>query len=87
MVGHRITTDPETTRQSLARALELLGERIGKPVPKDAVKRATIQDSARYVIDRSTGWPERVLLERKIEMEASNGQGTRTDTQEIVRLR
>lgn len=87
VVGHRIDTDPETTRLSLAKALEQLGERVGKPVPKDAVRRATIQDNARYTIDRSTGWPERVLLERRIEMEASNGQGTRTETQEIVRLR
>lgn len=87
VVGHRIDTDPEATRLSLARALEQLGEKVGKPVPKDAVRRATIQDNARYTIDRSTGWPERVLLERRIEMEASNGQGTRTETQDIVRIR
>ena len=56
-------------------------------MPKDAVRRATIRDNARYTIDRSTGWPERVLLERRIEMEASNGQGTRTETHDIVRIR
>jgi hypothetical protein len=87
VVGHRIDTDPDTTRLSLARALEQLGEKVGKPVPKDAVRRAAIQDNARYTIDRSTGWPERVLLERRIEMEASNGQGTRTETHDIVRIR
>jgi hypothetical protein len=87
VVDHRIDTDPDSTRVSLARALEQLGERVGKPVPKDAVRRASIQDTARYTIDRSTGWPERVQLERRIEMEASNGQGTRTETQDIVRIR
>ena len=87
VVGHRIDTDPEATRLSLAQALELLGGKVGKPVPKDAVKRATIQDTARYTIDRGTGWPERVQLERRIDMEASNGQGTRTETHDIVRLR
>lgn len=87
VVGHHIDTDPETTRLSLAKALEQLGEKVGKPVPKDAVRRATIRDNARYTIDRSTGWPERVQLERRIEMEASNGQGTRTETHDIVRIR
>jgi hypothetical protein len=28
-----------------------------------------------------------VQLERRIEMEASNGRGTRTETQDIVRIR
>ncbi|MFP8777811.1 hypothetical protein [Hydrogenophaga sp. RWCD_12] len=87
VIGYRVETDPESARKSLAMTLEKLSQKLGKAMPKDAVKGVSIQDSSRYAIDRASGWPERVTIERKVAVDASNGQGVRTDTRTIERIR
>lgn len=87
VVGYRVDTDPESTRKSLAVTLEKLSQKLGKAMPRDAVKGVSIQDNSRYTIDRVSGWPERVTMERKVAVDASNGQGVRTDTRTIERIR
>lgn len=87
VVGHRVETDPESARKSLAITLEKLSQKLGKAMPRDAVKGVSIQDSSRYTIDRASGWPERVTIERQVAVDAANGQGVRTDTRTIERIR
>ena len=87
VIGHRVETDPESARQSLAITLDKLSQKLGKAMPRDAVKGVTIQDSSRYTIDRASGWPERLTIERKVAVDAANGQGVRTDTRTIERIR
>jgi hypothetical protein len=73
------TLDPDKVRTALEQTIERMGQRLGKPLPPDTVKRVDIRTLHTIDIDLSDGWPLRARTERQIEIVASDGVGRRTD--------
>lgn len=71
------TLDPEHVRRIMEKSLQDLAARVGGPVPEaDALKDMTVEDTAEFVVDMSTGWLDHLSHTRLVK--------TGTTTQEDV---
>jgi hypothetical protein len=83
----RTTLDAAKARVALAQTLERMGQRLGKPLPPDAITRVDIETVHAIDIDLKDGWPARARTQRQIEIAASDGVARRVDTSLFVRRR
>ena len=76
------TLDPEHARRIMGKSLKDLAARVGGPVPQgDVLESMTVEDTAEFVVDLSSGWLDRLSHKRLVR----TGAAMQEDVLTIVR--
>jgi len=76
------TLDPEHARRIMEKSLKDLAARVGGPVPQgDVLESMTVEDTAEFVVDLSSGWLDRLSHKRLVR----TGTATQEDVLTIAR--
>jgi hypothetical protein len=72
---------PEDARRIMEKTLKEMGSRLGKPAPGgDIFKSLTIEDTAEFTIELSSGWVQAFTHKRKTKMDGTSGEDAITVT-------
>jgi len=79
--------DPDKARQVLVQTLERMAQRLGKPMPADAITRVDIRTTHTIDVDLRDGWPLQARTVREMNVTGADGTARRIDTSSFVRRR